>query len=116
MQYSGEQVVLLRVVVLSLLVSIGILGPRPVLAMDPMGGCPDLIIEVFGENAPAACSVAYCETGGTFDPYATGAAGERGWFQIHPIHGWYSSYDTMINTQYAYVLSKGGTDWHHWSC
>ena len=78
--------------------------------------CPALIVETFGEYAAIACAKAYCETGGTFDPYATGAAGERGWFQIHPIHGANSSYDPEVNVAYAFKLSRGGRDWSHWSC
>lgn len=79
-------------------------------------GCPDLIVETFGERAPQACAVADCETGGTFDPMSTGRLGERGWFQIHPSWGWRSSYDPEVNTAFAYELSRGGWDWSSWSC
>lgn len=78
--------------------------------------CPDLIVAAFGERATQACSVASCETGGTFDEYATGALGERGWFQIRPIHGRLSSYDPETNVMAAMTLSRGGYDWSAWSC
>ena len=47
------------------------------------------ICEVFGPRCGPALRVAHCETGGTFNPRARGRAGERGLFQIHPVHfGW----------------------------
>ena len=77
-----------------------------------------IIHEVFGENAGAALSVAYCESG--FDPNAVGASGERGLFQIHSTHWFWLSpdllYDPLYNAQMAYELSRGGTDWGSWSC
>jgi hypothetical protein len=66
--------------------------------------------------------VAYCETGGTFDPLAVGHLGERGLFQIHPIHAsrwpdyWDNWSDPRRNAEMAYDLSAGGTDWSRWSC
>jgi hypothetical protein len=76
--------------------------------------CPSLIVETFGEQAVPACSVALCES--EYDIGATGRAGERGWFQIHPVHGHWSSYDPEVNVAYAYRLSRGGTNWSAWSC
>ena len=80
----------------------------------------EVIHQVFGQNAGAALSVAYCETGGTFDPGAVGASGERGLFQIHPTHfaGLDADrlFDPLYNAEVAYGMSAGGTDWSHWSC
>ena len=80
----------------------------------PRDGCPELIVETFGEQSDAACSVAWCES--KYDEYATGSAGEKGYFQVHPTHGVNSSYDPETNVRFAYHLSKGGYDWSHWSC
>lgn len=88
------------------------------------------IAAVFGSTAPAAYRVARCETGGTFNPRALGRAGERGWFQVHPIHFgrtvrsrvgsvYVSSsrlFDPRFNSRVAYVISSGGTSWRAWSC
>lgn len=89
-------------------------APGQAYAASTPGGCPSLIIEVFGPTAGAACRVAQCESG--FDWNATGAAGERGIFQLHPVHGAYSSYDPYTNVSYAYQLSQGGTNWGPWTC
>ncbi len=90
-------------------------APHPVPVYGTSSGtCPHLIVETFGSAARAACAVAECESG--FNWNATGAAGERGIFQIHPVHGAYSSYDPYTNVSYAYQLSRGGTDWGHWTC
>ena len=77
-------------------------------------GCPATIVSTFGANAPAACAVSFCESG--WDPNATGAAGERSYFQIHPVHGVHSTYDPVANTLYAFQLSQGGTNWGPWTC
>ena len=45
-----------------------------------------VICDVFGRRCRPALNVALCETGGTLNPYARGSAGERGLFQIHPVH------------------------------
>lgn len=75
---------------------------------------------VFGARAPAAIRVASCETGGTFYARAVGRAGERGLFQIHPIHfSWAQPgrlFDPVWNSRVAYRLSRGGTSWRAWSC
>ena len=39
------------------------------------------ICEVFGTRCGPALRVAYCETGGSYNPRAVGRAGERGLFQ-----------------------------------
>ena len=81
----------------------------------PPGECPAIIVEVFGDTyAPAACRVAFCES--RFNPNATGAQGEMGLFQIHPRWHADATYDPLGNTLAAYRISKGGTQWHAWSC
>lgn len=78
------------------------------------------ICEVFGPRCAPALRVAYCETGGTFYPRALGRAGERGLFQIHPIHfGWLDETKLWLpgyNSLIAYRLSRGGRDWSAWTC
>jgi hypothetical protein len=77
-----------------------------------MGGCPDAIVEVFGDRAAEACFVAWRES--NWRPGATGSLGERGYFQIHPLH-FDSTYAPYGNAQAAYRLSRGGSDWcTHW--
>lgn len=96
------------------------------LAMLPLGsvvpsvhaqaGCPEVIVEVFGYLAYDACYVSYIES--KWRAGETGALGERGYFQIHPIHP-DSTYDPRGNALAAYRLSKGGTDWctaWKWTC
>lgn len=89
-----------------------------------------IVCPAFKQGCSYALRIASCETGGTFDPRSRGKAGERGWFQIHPIHFGTvirSSvgairvdrdrlYDPAYNTRVAYVLSNGGRDWRPWSC
>lgn len=91
--------------------------PAPVQAVGvpDAGGweCPALIVEVFGDGAaPVACHVAWCES--RYNPNATGAEGERGWFQIHPTHA-DSTYDPLGNVLAAYRISVGGTTWTAWT-
>lgn len=82
------------------------------------------IRSVFGARAPAAIRVARCETGGTFNPNALGRAGERGIFQLHPVHrgwidrlyGWHRMFEPLWNARAAYRLSRGGTNWRPWTC
>lgn len=78
------------------------------------------IRQVFGARAPAAIRVARCETGGTFYARAVGRHGERGLFQIHPVHfSWAQPsrlFDPVWNSRVAYRLSRGGTSWRAWSC
>lgn len=76
------------------------------------------IKQVFGIRAPAAIRVARCES--RLYPRALGRAGERGLFQIHPVHfGWaqpWRLFDPVWNSKVAYRLSRGGTNWRHWTC
>jgi Lysozyme like domain len=78
------------------------------------------ICRVFARRCLTALRVAYCETGGTFNRFALGDDGERGLFQIHPVHfGWLDErrlYEALYNARAAYRLSRGGRDWSHWTC
>jgi hypothetical protein len=66
----------------------------------------------------AAIRVARCES--LLNPRAVGRAGERGLFQVHPVHfGWaqpWRLFDPVWNSRVAYRLSRGGTSWRAWSC
>jgi hypothetical protein len=77
-----------------------------------------LVFPAATENA--AVRVAGCETGWTFNPRAVGRAGERGLFQIHPVHfSWaqpWRLFDPVWNARVAYRLSRGGTSWRAWTC
>lgn len=76
----------------------------------PIDPCPALIRDALGE---AGCRVSWCESG--WDPDATGGEGERGWFQIHPVHGWQSTYDPAGNVAAAVRISDGGANWSAWT-
>lgn len=65
-----------------------------------------------GSAAVAAC-IAGFESGG--NPSATGAAGERGLWQIMPGWGSLSTYSPSGNAAGAVSISKHGTDWSPWS-
>jgi hypothetical protein len=78
------------------------------------------ICQVFGSRCGPAIRVATCETGGTLNPHSRGSAGERGLFQIHPVHfgrlrEWLL-WQPLYNARVAYILSKGGRDWSAWTC
>ncbi|KKN82294.1 hypothetical protein LCGC14_0311070 [marine sediment metagenome] len=70
------------------------------------------------EWARAVC-ISYWETGESFDPLRVGAAGERGVFQVHPVHinrfisygGWGSAFIVSVNASVAYEiwLDDGGS-------
>jgi hypothetical protein len=60
-----------------------------------------------------AASVAMAESGG--NEYATGPAGERGYWQIHPDHGSLSTYDPFGNARAAVLISHDGSDWSAWT-
>lgn len=99
-------------------------------AADAASDPARVICATFQRSCSYAVRIASCETGGTFDPRARGAAGERGWFQIHPVHFGRTLrssvgsvrvdaarlYDPAYNVRVAYVLSNGGRDWQPWSC
>lgn len=79
-----------------------------------------IIVDVFGARAAAALRVAECES--HLYPRAIGAAGERGLFQIHPVHRswlgsrWARLFEPRVNARVAYGMSDGGTNWSAWSC
>jgi Lysozyme like domain len=80
-----------------------------------------IICQVFtGWRCGPALRVARCETGGTFYARALGRAGERGLFQIHPVH--FRTFDRRrlfeprYNARAAFRLSRGGRDWSPWTC
>lgn len=60
-----------------------------------------------------AAEIAIAESGG--NQYATGAAGERGYWQINPDHGALSTYDPFGNARAAIIISGNGSDWGAWT-
>jgi LysM repeat protein len=64
-------------------------------------------------EAVMAASIAMAESGG--QQFATGAAGERGYWQIHPDHGSLSTYDPLGNAKAAVIISNDGTNWNPWT-
>jgi len=73
-------------------------------------------------NSEFAVKVAICESG--LNPLAVGSHGERGIFQIHPVHisslqkvgfTWNDMFDYQKNIQYAKLL-YGWQGWSPWSC
>lgn len=83
--------------------------------------CAKAVIQhVFGDRWAYAYKIAGCETGWTYDAEALGAAGERGIFQIHPVHfGWLDEgrlWDVRYNARIAYRMSRRGTSWTAWTC
>ncbi len=81
-------------------------------------GCPgleELWEQAGGSDARAvtAASIAMAESSGR--QYATGAAGERGYWQINPDHGSLSTYDPLGNAKAAVIISGDGTNWTPWT-
>ncbi len=81
-------------------------------------GCPGLEKlweQAGGSDAQAvtAASIAMAESSGR--QYATGAAGERGYWQINPNHGSLSTYDPLGNAKAAVIISGDGTNWTPWT-
>jgi hypothetical protein len=64
-------------------------------------------------EAFTAAEIAMAESGGS--QYATGAAGERGYWQIHPDHGSLSTYAPLGNARAAVLISADGTNWTPWT-
>ena len=81
-----------------------------------------LVETFFGANTDAALRVMRCESGG--NEFANNPSGASGLFQFMPsTWEWVmdeeypgSVWDGMRNIEAAAILSKGGTDWSHWSC
>jgi hypothetical protein len=94
----------------------------PVVEVVPSGDLEQMICATFVDQCAKALSVVYCES--RFDTNTVGAAGERGLFQIHPVHipyladrglSWDSMFDPASNIAYAYDLySRSG--WGPWTC
>ena len=81
-------------------------------------GCPgleELWEQAGGSDTQAvmAASIAMAESSG--QQYATGAAGERGYWQINPDHGSLSTYDPLGNAKAAVIISDDGTNWTPWT-
>ena len=72
---------------------------------DAVGGSPG--------SAFIAAEIAVAESGG--NQYATGPAGERGYWQIHPDHGALSTYDAFGNARAAVSISGNGSNWGAWT-
>ncbi|MGH3227403.1 MAG: transglycosylase SLT domain-containing protein, partial [Streptosporangiaceae bacterium] len=68
-----------------------------------------------GSQAQAfmAAEIAMAESSG--QQFATGAAGERGYWQINPDHGSLSTYDPLGNAKAAVLISDNGTNWTPWT-
>ena len=84
----------------------------------PRSSSGAVICRVFRSRCSAARRVAWCES--RFNARAVGDAGERGLFQIHPVHfGWLNPrrlFEPLYNARAAFLLSAGGRDWHMWAC
>jgi Lysozyme like domain/LysM domain len=65
------------------------------------------------EEAFTAAEIAMAESGGR--QYATGSYGERGYWQINPIHGALSTYNAWGNARAAVIISQDGTNWSPWT-
>lgn len=63
-------------------------------------------------SAFIAAEIAMAESGG--QQYATGPAGEEGYWQINPING-DATYNAIGNAQAAIHISGNGTDWSAWT-
>lgn len=72
---------------------------------DSAGGNPG--------SAFLAAEIAMAESGG--NQYATGPAGERGYWQIHPDHGYLSTYNAFGNARAAIIISDNGNNWSAWT-
>lgn len=82
---------------------------------EPVERWRNLVASVFQPwNVDYVLAIIQCESYG--NPDATGAAGERGLLQIHPIHGSLSTYDPAGNIAAAWIISNYGTDFSPWSC
>jgi LysM repeat protein len=64
-------------------------------------------------SAFIAAEIAEAESGG--NQFATGPAGERGYWQIHPDHGSLSTYNAYGNARAAVIISGNGSNWSPWT-
>jgi LysM repeat protein len=78
-------------------------------------GLEELWKQAGGSAAQAvmAASIAMAESSG--QQFATGAAGERGYWQINPDHGSLSTYDPLGNAKAAVIISGDGANWTPWT-
>jgi LysM repeat protein len=78
-------------------------------------GLEELWQQAGGSDAQAvmAASIAMAESSG--QQFATGAAGERGYWQINPDHGSLSTYDPLGNAKAAVTISDDGANWTPWT-
>jgi LysM repeat protein len=78
-------------------------------------GLEELWEQAGGSDAEAltAASIAMAESSG--QEFATGADGERGYWQINPDHGSLSTYDPLGNAKAAVIISDDGADWTPWT-
>jgi len=78
-------------------------------------GLEELWEEAGGSDTEAvmAASIAMAESSG--EEFATGAAGERGYWQINPDHGSLSTYDPLGNAKAAVIISDDGANWTPWT-
>ena len=60
-----------------------------------------------------AAAIAMAESSG--QQFATGAVGERGYWEINPDHGSLSTYDPLGNAKAAVIISGDGTNWTPWT-
>lgn len=60
-----------------------------------------------------AAEIAMAESGG--QQYATGAAGEEGYWQINPVNGDLATYNAYGNARSAIILSDDGVNWSPWT-
>ena len=60
-----------------------------------------------------AAEIAMAESSGR--QFATGPVGERGYWQIHPVHGALSTYDPLGNAKAAVIISGNGRNWAAWT-
>lgn len=94
--------------------------------LEPKPSTPvEIIKAVFPDHAEAeAIAIARCETGGTFDPRASGDGGNSiGLFQINYVWWhlpWVGGPDRLVdpwhNSRVALRISGRGTDWSPWTC
>ena len=93
-------------------------APAASLALSGTLACPgleELWEQADGSPAQAvmAASIAMAESSG--EQYATGAVGERGYWQINPDHGALSTYDPLGNAKAAVIISDDGANWTPWT-
>lgn len=78
-------------------------------------GLETLWIDAGGSHGSAfiAAEIAMAESGG--NQYATGAAGEEGYWQINPVNAGLATYNPIGNARSAIILSRDGKNWTPWT-